>query len=155
MSLRSPATPDASGASLVTRVTLRFPAALAYRHVAIDLVSTLVQQVSRADREFRNEIVTAFGEAFNNIVLHGYRGRVDGMLDVEAEMSADRMILRLIDTGLECAFKDVAPPDLEAMPESGMGVFMIYSLVDDVLYSAGPPNVLSLVKRTTSVGEAR
>jgi len=145
----------ASGAARVTRVTLRFPAVLDYRPVAIDLVSALIQQVERADRDFRNQMVTAFGEAFNNIVIHGYRGRPDGMLDVEAEMTADGMTLRLIDTGHGVNFNDVEPPDLDAMPESGMGVFMIHSLVDDVQYRGGSPNVLTLVKRTTCVEDAR
>lgn len=139
----------ASGAARVTTVALRFPAALDYRPVAIALVSALVQQVERADRDFRNEMVTAFGEAFNNIVIHGYRGRADGTLEVEAEMTADRMVLRLIDTGHHVDFDDVEPPDLDSMPESGMGVFMIHALVDDVQYRGGPPNVLTLTKRTS------
>jgi len=140
----------ASGVGHVTRVALRFRAALAYRPVAIALVSALIEQVEGADRDFRNEMVTAFGEAFNNIVIHGYRARPDGMLDVEAEMTPDRMTLRLIDTGQSVNFNDVEPPDLDSMPVSGMGVFMIHSLVDDVQYRAGPPNVLTLTKRTTS-----
>jgi serine/threonine-protein kinase RsbW len=149
MAARTSPEAGASGVARVTRVTLRFPAALAYRPVAIALVSALVQQVEGADRDFRNEIVTAFGEAFNNIVIHGYRGRSDGMLEVEAEMTADRMTLRLVDTGQNVDFNDVEPPDLDSMPESGMGVFMIHSLVDDVQYRAGPPNVLTLTKRAT------
>ena len=145
----------ASGAGHVARVALRFPAVLDYRPVAIDLVSALIQQVEHGDRDFRNAMLTAFGEAFNNIVIHGYRGRPDGMLDVEAEMTADRMTLRLSDTGQSVNFNDVETPDLDAMPESGMGVFMIHSLVDDVQYLRGSPNVLTLIKRTTSAGEAR
>ncbi len=144
-----------SGAAHVTRVSLRLPAALGYRPVAIDLVSALIQQVEQADREFRNEVVTAFGEAFNNIVLHGYRGRTDGLLEVEAEMTADRITLRLIDTGQGVNFDDVEPPDFASVPESGMGVFMIHALVDDVQYRLGPPNVLTLIKRTTSVEASR
>lgn len=65
------------------------------------------------------------------------------------------MTLRLIDTGQQVAFNLVKAPDLESMPESGMGVFMIDSLVDDVQYSGGPPNVLFLCKRTTSGEESR
>ena len=138
----------------VTRVALRFPAIIVYRPVAIDLVSALIRHVKGADANFRNEMITAFGEAFNNIVIHGYRGRSDGMLDIEAEMAPDAMILRLIDTGREVDFSDVEPPDLASMPESGMGVFMIHALVDEVLYRGGSPNVLSLTKRTTSIEEA-
>jgi serine/threonine-protein kinase RsbW len=139
----------------MTKVTLRFPALLEYRPVAIELVSALVQHVEGADRHFRNEMVTAFGEAFNNIVLHGYRNRADGMLDVEAEMSPGQMCLRLIDTGREVDFRGVEPPDLTSLPEGGMGVFMIHALVDEVLYRGGSPNVLTLTKRTTSAELAR
>lgn len=139
----------------VTRVMLRFPAIIVYRPVAIDLVSALIRHVEGADANFRNEMVTAFGEAFNNIVIHGYRGRSDGMLDIEAEMAPTEMIIRLIDTGREVDFSDVEPPDLASMPESGMGVFMIHALVDEVVYRGGSPNVLSLMKRTTSTEEAR
>lgn len=144
----------ARGAVHVSRVVLRFPAALDYRPLAIDLISALIAHVPGADRKFRNEMVTAFGEAFNNIVNHAYRGRRDGMLDIEAEMTTGGMVLRLIDSGEKVEFDDVEPPDLDSMPESGMGVFMIHALVDEVRYQGGPPNVLTLVKRTTSVEEA-
>ncbi|MBX3206864.1 MAG: ATP-binding protein [Labilithrix sp.] len=134
----------------VTRMTFRLPAKLVHRPLAIDLVSTLVGHVATADRTFRHEIVTAFGEAFNNIVIHGYRDRTDGMLDVEADLSADAMTLRLIDTGAAVDFDELDPPDLGSMPERGMGVYMIHALVDDVSYCGGQPNVLSLTKRTHS-----
>jgi serine/threonine-protein kinase RsbW len=100
-------------------------------------------------------LVTAFGEAFNNIVIHGYRGRSDGMLDIDAEMTPNQITLRLIDTGRAVQFGDIAEPDLTSMPESGMGVFMIHALVDEVSYCGGSPNVLSLIKRTSSAEEAR
>ena len=139
----------------MTRVTIRFPALLDSRPVATDLVSALIEQFEGADRDFRNEMVTAFGEAFNNIVIHGYRGRLDGMLDIEAEAGPDQFTLRLIDTGREVDFSDVVAPDLASLPEGGMGVFMIYALVDEVVYRGGSPNVLSLIKRKTPAEQAR
>jgi serine/threonine-protein kinase RsbW len=101
-----------------------------------------------ADRSFRHEMVTAFGEAFNNIVIHAYKGRSDGMLEVEAELADDEMTLTLKDTGRPVDFAGLDPPDLDSMPERGMGVFMIHALVDEVVYHGGAPNVLSLTKRT-------
>jgi serine/threonine-protein kinase RsbW len=136
------------------RVTLRLEASLENRPLAIALVSTLIEHVENADREFRNEMITAFGEAFNNIVIHGYRDRSDGVLDLEAEITAGQLELRLIDTGHAVDFAEVAPPDLTSMPEGGMGVFMIHALVDEVHYLGGRPNVLSLTKRTSSLEEA-
>ncbi len=142
-----------SNGQRVTKVTLRLHASLENRPVAIALVSTLIEQVDHADRDFRNELITAFSEAYNNIVIHGYRDRPDGMLDVEAEIRPDAMELSLIDTGNEVDFACVNPPDLTSMPESGMGVFMIHALVDEVRYRGGDPNVLQLMKRTNPANE--
>lgn len=128
-------------------VTVRLPATLEYRPLAIDLVSTFIAHVSAADAAFRNEMITAFGEAFNNVVAHGYPGRHDGMLAVEAEISACAMTLRLSDDGVQVDFASVPQPDLDSLPERGMGIFMIHTMVDEVTYVAGEPNVLSLTKR--------
>jgi serine/threonine-protein kinase RsbW len=133
-----------------TVVTFRLRATLAHRSLAIDLVSTLVEHVKTADRDFLNAITTAFGEAFNNVVLHSYKDRTDGMLDVEAELGTDHMRLKLSDNGVQADLSNVDMPDLESMPESGLGIFMIHALVDEVVYNSGSPNVLSLTKRTAS-----
>ena len=143
-------TPTNLSESPSTRVTFRLRASIEHRHLAINLVSALIDHVSTADRQFRNEMITAFGEAFNNIVAHGYRDRSDGMLDVEADLSPEEITLNLIDDGVEVDFARVNPPDLDSMPEGGMGIFMIYALVDEVAYRGGKVNVLSLTKRTSS-----
>ena len=140
--------PSDAGEPTVTHVTFRLRASLAHRSLAIDLVSTLVEHVKSADRDFRNAITTAFGEAFNNVVIHGYRNRTDGMLDVEAELGSDHMTLRLIDDGVQADLSSVTPPDLSTLPEGGLGIFMIHALVDEVVYNSGTRNVLSLTKRT-------
>ena len=136
-----------------TRVALKFQASLEQRPLAIDLVSTLISHVDGADRSFRHEMVTAFGEAFNNIVIHGYRGQEVGMLEVEAELCAGKMTLTLIDTGRPVDFDGLGDPDLDSLPEGGMGVFMIRALVDEVVYRGGAPNVLSLTKRISSLAQ--
>ena len=140
--------PD-SGAANCFRVTFSLPACIEHRHLALNLVSALIAHVETADQLFRDEMITAFGEAFNNIVIHGYCGRSDGMVDVEADLGPDQITIRLIDTGVEVDFSSVTPPDLDSLPEGGMGVFMINSLVDKVEYHGGVVNVLSLTKRTS------
>ncbi|MBX3231188.1 MAG: ATP-binding protein [Labilithrix sp.] len=131
-----------------TSVRFRVEARLEQRLLAIDLIAALVKHVKTADDDFRDAITTAFGEAFNNVVIHGYKDRTDGMLDVEADLGASHMTLRLLDTGRSADLTRVPTLDLDEMVEGGMGVFMIHRLVDEVRYSPGSPNVLSLTKRT-------
>jgi serine/threonine-protein kinase RsbW len=54
----------------------------------------------------------------------------------------------LIDDGEHADLSSVPSPNLDGMPEGGLGIFMIRALVDEVVYSSGTPNVLSLTKRT-------
>jgi serine/threonine-protein kinase RsbW len=130
-----------------TRVIFRLRAVLESRPLAIDLVATLVAHVPAADKVFRDELITAFGEAFNNVVTHGYRDTPGGMLEIEAEMGAAQMILRLRDEGRSIDLDNVKPPDLDSMPEGGMGLFLMHAMVDEVAYAAGHPNELTLTKR--------
>lgn len=131
----------------VTRVTFRVPARLAARALAFELVKTIVRHVPGADADFGHAVTTAFGEAFNNVVLHAYRDREGGVLEVEADVGEGVLVLRLKDDGAAAAFEEVPEPDLDSLPEGGLGVFMMRALLDEVSYAAGSPNVLTLTKR--------
>jgi anti-sigma regulatory factor (Ser/Thr protein kinase) len=152
---RAPSELGNSSGERYIRVTLRLPACIEHRHLALNLVSAMIDHVQTTDRRFRDEMLTAFGEAFNNIVIHAYSGRADGMIEVEADLSPEQITIRLIDTGIEVDFSHVAQPDLDSVPEGGMGVFMIHALVDEVEYHGGAVNVLSLTKRTPTDPTAR
>jgi serine/threonine-protein kinase RsbW len=92
-------------------------------------------------------MVSAVGEAYNNIVLHGYAGRDIGSVKMQIENCSEWMQVTIKDSGTSFDPSQAVPPDLEAMPESGLGVFIMRSFVDEVTYVAGSPNVLTLVKR--------
>ena len=98
-------------------------------------------------RGFADQLASAVGEAFNNVALHGYGKRLRG--DVLISVSFDRTHVRveLTDDGQTFDPGAVAEPDLDLLPESGMGLYIIRSFVDELEYSPGPPNVLTLTKR--------
>jgi serine/threonine-protein kinase RsbW len=97
--------------------------------------------------EFTAQMVSAVGEAYNNIVLHGYAERNPGSVQVQIENCPAWMRVLIKDTGESFDPCQALPPDLETLPESGMGVFIMRSFVDEVAYVAGHPNVLTLLKR--------
>ena len=143
---------NGTGNGTVTKVSFRVGARLANRSLAIGLVETIALQVDKTDRDFANAITTAFGEAFNNVVIHSDKNRNDGVLDVEAELGSDFVTLKLIDHGATADLSNVPTPDLDGLPEGGLGIFMMQSLMDEVVYRGGSPNVLSLTKRITAAG---
>ncbi len=142
-------------------IGLRVPGALAYRHLAIRLVSTACKMALDAlasdascpqasgfsAADFEAEVVCAFGEAFNNIALHGFRGRTPEPVQIEVDWDDEKLVITCVDNGHTFNPDDVAAPDLDELPEHGMGLFIIKSAMDEVDYHPGPPNVLRLTKR--------
>ena len=96
--------------------------------------------------DFEAEVVSAVGEAFNNIALHGHAGMPPGPVRIEVAWDARRLVVTMIDSGRTFDPASVAPPKLEEMPERGMGLFIMTKSMDEVDYQPGPPNVLRLVK---------
>jgi serine/threonine-protein kinase RsbW len=138
-------------------IKLRIPGALMYRDLAVRVVSAASRLVGSKDgvlvphSDFDDQVVSAFGEAFNNVAIHGFRGCEPGVIEIEIEVGDDFITVRLIDNGKSFDISSVPTPDLDALPESGMGLFIIRSFMSEVSYRAGSPNVLSLTKRLQAV----
>jgi serine/threonine-protein kinase RsbW len=133
-------------------IELRVPAALAYRHLALRIVSGACRratedQPDEDDEVFESAVISAFGEAFNNIALHAFSGRAPGIVQIEIRWDDEALVITLVDDGSTFDPTLVAPPALDALPEHGMGIFIMKSCMDEVVYRAGPPNSLRLVKR--------
>src|SRR5262249_18050932 len=97
------------------------------------------------DSDFDDQVISAFGEAFNNAVIHSY-GPSGGDLEIEVDAATDRLVIRLLDFGRPFDMGQVPSPDLDSLPESGLGIFIMRSCMDDVTYPSGAPNVLSMTK---------
>ena len=90
-------------------IRLSVPGTLRYRDVVLRVVSascraaralaTNKQEASRDDHEFDDKVVSAMSEAFNNVAIHAYRDVVPGAVDIEIEVSAEGITLRLSDVG--------------------------------------------------------
>ena len=133
-------------------IRLRVPGALKYRDLAVRAVAAACKLVGdgdptgSGDRVFIDQVVSAFGEAFNNAAIHSYRGNKPGDVEIEVDVGANHITIRLLDTGNSFDLAMVPAPDLDTLPESGLGLYIIRSFMDDVKYLAGTPNVLSMTK---------
>jgi serine/threonine-protein kinase RsbW len=131
-------------------ILLRVPGTLEYRNLALRAVSEACRIAQHDEWEgasLEAQTVSALGEAFNNIAIHSYAGRPPGDVVVEISWTRDEIVMQITDEGQSFDPDQVELPDLDALPEGGMGLFIIRSFMDEVDYQAGPPNVLRLVKR--------
>jgi anti-sigma regulatory factor (Ser/Thr protein kinase) len=142
-----------SGLAMRGSVLLRVPAALEYRELTCRTVSAVCKLAQggtgkgAAARRFSNELMSAVGEAFNNVVFHAYAHTTGGTVEIDLDWTSDRVVVEVRDHGACFDFDAVPIPDLGTPQEQGMGVFIIRAFVDQVEYRPGAPNVLVLTKR--------
>jgi serine/threonine-protein kinase RsbW len=145
-------------------IRLRVPGTLKYRSVALRVVTEACRLVRGRDAEqdaehdgddFEAQTVSAFGEAFNNVAIHGYADVTPGEVDIEVDWTAEEIVIQVTDTGRTFDPETIGPPALDELPEEGMGLFIMRSFMDEVDYRPGPPNVLRLKKRRGSEDERR
>src|SRR5258706_16274571 len=91
-------------------IKLSVPGTLLFRDVVLRVTASTCrlmrsmafgkQEASREDHEFDDKVVSAVGEAFNNVAIHAYRGSAAGTVDFEFEIRPDGITIRLLDHGL-------------------------------------------------------
>jgi serine/threonine-protein kinase RsbW len=134
-------------------IRLTVPCSLDYRDLAMRFVAAAcklaragrVNGAAGRDDPFDDHVISAFGEAFNNVVLHGENPE-GAELEIQVEHAAGRIAIRLIDYGRSFDIAAVPSPELEKLPESGMGLFIMRSCMDSVSYEPGTPNVLTMIR---------
>jgi serine/threonine-protein kinase RsbW len=151
-------------------IRLTMPADLRYRDVAVRAVAEACRLVSRSryaygshpqvhhsasttqtldlsDR-FAAEVVSAVSEIFNNIAIHGYGGEGSGDVTLEMRIRGDRLVIVISDQGSAFDPSQVPLPELDALPEGGMGIHIAKACMDELDYTPGPPNVWRMTKYT-------
>jgi serine/threonine-protein kinase RsbW len=114
---------------------------LTHRDVVLRAISAACKLVTPTPfgpewNDFQQQVVSAVSEAFNNLVLHGYAGQTGpGEIHIE-----------LRDWGRGFNPKAVPMPDLDSLPESGLGLFIMRSFMG-VTYRRGRPNLLKMTKK--------
>lgn len=107
------------------------------------------------------ELKLAVDEACTNIVLHGYRGRAAGPIELAIEQGPETMTVTIVDHGR--SFCPDALPDADVTSSwenrkaGGLGWHLIRRVTDGVEYHADEErgNRLVLVKRLKRSGGAR
>ena len=138
-------------------IKLIVPAELIFRDLALHTVAaacrlvgpvTTSTDLSRLDlhRPFDAEMVSAFSELFNNIVLHGHPDGLEGLIEVSMWPSEEELVIELRESGQPFDIDAVPKPKLDTLPEGGMGIHIAKSYLDTLNYISGSPNIWQLTK---------
>jgi serine/threonine-protein kinase RsbW len=124
---------------------------LEHRDVVLRAVSAACKLVTDQPygpdwNDFQVQVVSAVGEAFNNLVLHGYEGRNNGRVELVINPGRELIEIELRDWGRSFDPESVPPPALDELPESGLGLYIMQSFMQ-LKYRRGRPNLLILRKK--------
>jgi serine/threonine-protein kinase RsbW len=133
-------------------VTLRVESRLDHVELVTRAVRALCATAGLAARDCA-QVELAVDEALNNVIRHAYRGEPGHMIDVTFAQESARFTIEITDEGepmpegRPVAF-DFDPTDIAQLPEGGMGVFLIHSVMDEVEYRRlGDRNALTMTRR--------
>ena len=107
--------------------------------------------------EGAGDVELALAEAVTNVVRHGY-GPKGGPIRIEASETPNRLVVKISDWGRPIPGEALAsaglsrfdfdPANLLEIPEGGMGLSIIASVMDEVTYRSDEgQNILTLLRR--------
>ena len=145
-------------------IRLTVPGILRYRAIAVRVVAEAARLVSSSaqrdptdllDNDVRDPfdfaVVSAFAEIFNNVAIHAYQRKGGGMIDIAITPGDRELVIEVKDTGRAFDIDEVPPlpSDLDeaSLPEGGMGIHIAKTMLDEMTYEPGPPNLWRLCKR--------
>lgn len=149
------ANPSVDGASEPEVFRFVLPGRLEYRDAAKAFLTYICDQLIRdrdTEPDLGHRVISAFVEAFNNAVLHGQRRPGEPTpVEVELVVHQGELTISVADRGVGFEPERVPDPDLESLPEGGMGLFIMRSFMDEVRYhrNSDGKNVLTMHKRLT------
>jgi len=149
---------------MVAPIRLTVPGTLRYRAIAVRVVAEAARLVSGSDRRdpmdmlsndvrdpFDTAVVSAFSEIFNNVAIHAYQRSGGGVIELAITPGEGEIMIELKDHGQTFDIDGVTPLpdelDEASLPEGGMGIHIAKTMLDEVVYEPGPPNLWRLVKR--------
>lgn len=150
--------------AMAAAIHLTVPGALRYRALAVRVVAEAARLVSNSTQRDPNDlldhdvrhpfdtaVVSAFMEIFNNVAIHAYRRRTNGLITIALTPSDSELVIEIKDHGEAFDLDGVAPLpeelDEHSLPEGGMGIHIAKTMLDEVTYQPGPPNLWRLSKR--------
>lgn len=125
-------------------LTLRFPSNPRLLCVVRNTVTAAATAMGFTPHE-ADSICLAVDEACANIMRHCYGGRCDRTIEMECQLSEDRIDVILRDEGAPFDPAQVAERDLDQLRPGGLGLHLIQQMMDEVTYRPGPVTGTELV----------
>lgn len=115
---------------------LRFPAKTKYLHLATAMCRELCTGLhgKDVDKALARDVEICVSEACTNAIQYGSRREAGDQISVCFRIQPDRVTIRIEDKGEGFNLSEIPVPNLNNLPESGYGLYIIQAKMDDVRY---------------------
>jgi anti-sigma regulatory factor (Ser/Thr protein kinase) len=96
-------------------------------------------------KEERHSLILAVNEAVSNIIKHAYQNATDRPIIINGFIKEDRLEIVLRDFGVKANSKKIRSRKLEDVKPGGLGVHIIKSVMDEVMYNRTVDDVNQLI----------
>ena len=133
-------------------ITLRMESRLDHVVMVSRAVRALCSTAGLPARECA-QVDLAVAEALNNVIRHAYRGEAGHPIEVTFAQEREQLTIEVADEGIpmpegQPVVFDFDPNDIARLPEGGMGLFLIHTVMDSVEYRRlGERNTLAMSRR--------
>ena len=119
----------------MTRFQVSFAMASDVRYLPVvrGAVGALTAAIGWDEAECR-AIVLALDEAIANIIRHAYRGRSDGLIELECRESDDGLEVSMLDSGEPPDLAKICAREIGCDQPGGLGTHIIRDVMDSVSY---------------------
>lgn len=95
------------------------------------------------------KVLLAVGELCNNSIKHGYDGVKGQPIQISLTAGPEQLVIEVEDWGKPFDASRYQQPDLDAAPERGLGLFLVRSVVDQLMVDVerGSGTRWTLIKR--------
>ena len=100
----------------------------------VRLTTAYIAEMVGFDQNEQNSIKLAVDEACANIIKHAYENRYDGPITVTCRMLTNGIEIVLNDFGKKVKKGEIQSRDLDDVRPGGLGVHLIESIMDEVIY---------------------
>lgn len=95
-----------------------------------------VAEAAGLDEVATDHLRLAVTEVCANAYRHAYDSRMDGRIDLQAEIREDGLGITVRDYGTTFDMSEYRPPVISELPEHGYGIFLIHKVMDEVHYAS-------------------
>lgn len=124
----------------------------------LDLLGNAIQGICKSiinDENFIYNMMLCVIETVTNVIVHAYHERENELVEINVILKDHFIVFEILDTGDVVTLPNKRtimkynPKEIESLPESGIGLYLVYTLMDEVTFSqnAEGKNLLTMKKK--------